>query len=427
MLGGLIMDNGQWLSNKDLARARSSFYYLDSNPDGTERIFFENAGGSLRLKAAEDAFHEIDSIPDCDGRKHAMAIYLKDIVKKGEDDVRILFNVKGGTIATAQTASQLMYNMVSSVIENASGSNVVTSILEHPSSFDAAESFSQRTGKELRIVKSNPLTGGVIPEDVCALVDKNTCLLNIMYASNLTGAIMDIPTIVKMARKIKPDIYITVDAVQHAPHSIMDFSDLDIDGVNFAPYKFFGTRGLGVAYLSERLAKLPHPKLIQKPEDYWGLGSDSPAQYIVITKILDYVCSFADEQVRRNRRKAFECGMKKLILQERALLNTMLEGTEEEPGLRKIPGVTVYADNADLTTRDLIVAIGFDNIKPADATKEYVKRGIVVFDRIDSSMYSARMLHSFGLTGVVRVSPLHCHTKEEVLQFLKVTQEIAQL
>jgi cysteine desulfurase/selenocysteine lyase len=421
------MDKGIWMSAADMKKVRDSFYLLDHNPDGTKRIFFENAGGSLRLKAAADTFRELDIIPDCDGRKHPLAVWLKSIVTKGEDDVRLIFNVKGGTVATTQTASQIMYNMVSAVIENVPGKNVVTTVLEHPSSFDSAERFAKETGKELRIARSNPKTGGIDVDEVCSLVDKDTCLLNVMYASNLTGAIMDIPAIVKKARAIKPDLYITVDAVQHTPHAIMDFSDLAIDGVNFAPYKFFGVRGLGAAYLSDRLAKLPHPKLLQKPENFWGLGSDAPAQYAVISKIVDYVCSLADEKADQSRREAFVSGMTKIIEQERALLYTMLEGTDKVPGLRHIPGVTVYADNPDLTARDLIVSIGFDNIKPQDATKEYVKRNIVVFDRVDTSIYSERMLHSFGLSGVVRISPLHCHTAEEVEEFLKVTQEIARL
>lgn len=422
----MAFEQGKWLTEKEMERVRDSFYLLNENPDGIPRLFFENAGGSLRLKAAADGFHKMDMIPDCDGRKHPMAKWLKEQVKKGEDDVRLIFNVKGGTVATAQTASQVMYEMVSAVIENVPGTNVVTSVLEHPSSFDSAEKFAQDTGKELRVAPSNPKTGGIDVDAICSLVDQNTCLLNVMYASNLTGAIMDIPAIVKKARAIKPDLFITVDAVQHTPHTVMDFSNLDVDGVNFAPYKFFGVRGLGVAWLSPRLACLPHAKLLQKPKDYWGLGSDAPAQYATVTEIVNYCCSLSEPGIT-DRRKQFESGMGKIVLQERALLHAILEGTEEQPGLRHIQGVTVYADNPDLTQRDLIIAIGFSNLSPTDAVAEYVKRNVIVYDRIDTSLYSERMLHSFGLHGVVRVSPLHCHNKEDVNLFLKVTQEIANL
>lgn len=420
------MEFGKLLSAEDMAKARSSFYLLDKNPDGSKRIFFENAGGSLRLKAAADRFHELDIIPDCDGRKHPLAVELKNLVHKAEDDIRMLFNVQGGSIATGLTASQIMFSMVEAVVENVPGTNVVTTVLEHPSSYDSAETFAERTGKELRVAPSNMLTGGCEVDDICALVDENTCLLNVMYASNISGAIMDIPAIVKKARSIKPDLYITVDAVQHTPHAVMDLAGLDIDGINFAPYKFFGVRGFGAAWLSDRLSVLPHARLSQKPENFWGLGSDAPAQYAMITTILDYVCSFADNK-EGTRREQFVEGMTKLELHERALLHHMLEGTANTPGLRHIKGVTVYNDNPDLTRRDLILAIGFDNLTPTEATAEYVKRGVVVFDRVDTSLYSVRMLHSFGLKGIVRVSPLHCHNLEDVETFLKVTQELTTL
>ena len=420
------MEFGKLLSAEDMAKARSSFYLLDKNPDGSKRIFFENAGGSLRLKAAADRFHELDIIPDCDGRKHPLAVELKNLVHKAEDDIRMLFNVQGGSIATGLTASQIMFSMVEAVVENVPGTNVVTTVLEHPSSYDSAETFAERTGKELRVAPSNMLTGGCEVDDICALVDENTCLLNVMYASNISGAIMDIPAIVKKARSIKPDLYITVDAVQHTPHAVMDLAGLDIDGINFAPYKFFGVRGFGAAWLSDRLSVLPHARLSQKPENFWGLGSDAPAQYAMITTILDYVCSFADNK-EGTRREQFVEGMTKLELHERALLHHMLEGTANIPGLRHIKGVTVYNDNPDLTRRDLILAIGFDNLTPTEATAEYVKRGVVVFDRVDTSLYSVRMLHSFGLKGIVRVSPLHCHNLEDVETFLKVTQELTTL
>ena len=41
---------------------------------------------------------------------------------------------------------------------------------------------------------------------------------------------------------------------------------------------------------------------------------------------------------------------------------------------------------------------------------------VTVFDRVASSIYSKRMLESFGLEGAVRVSPLHCNTAEETFE-----------
>ena len=79
----------------------------------------------------------------------------------------------------------------------------------------------------------------------------------------------------------------------------------------------------------------------------------------------------------------------------------------------------------DLTKRDLIIGIGFEHLGCTQAVVEYGKRGVTVYERVASSIYSRRMLESFGLEGTVRVSPLHCHSMADVEKFLQVTEEIA--
>jgi vacuolar-type H+-ATPase subunit H len=94
-----------------------------------------------------------------------------------------------------------MFQMVGTVAENIPGTNIVTSVLEHPSAFDAAAFYAEKTGKELRVAQTNPVTGGVDPETIAALVDENTTLLSVMYASNITGAIYNIEEIVRQANR----------------------------------------------------------------------------------------------------------------------------------------------------------------------------------------------------------------------------------
>lgn len=64
---------------------------------------------------------------------------------------------------------------------------------------------------------------------------------------------------------------------------------------------------------------------------------------------------------------------------------------------------------------------------PLQAVREYEKRGVIVYDRLATSIYSKRMLDSFGMDGAVCVSPLHCNTPEDIDQFLRVTQELTKL
>jgi len=232
--------------------------------------------------------------------------------------------------------------------------------------------------------------------------------------------------IVRRAREIKPDLYILVDAVQHAPHGLIDLQKTPVDGINLAPYKFFGCRGSGLSWLSERAAVLPHHKLAGKKPGYWDLGSSAPWQFAVLTEIVDYVCwlggHFSDAT---DRRALFVAGITHIELHERALLALLLDGNENATGMREMPGVEVFLDHEDLTKRDLILGIGFDRIDCTQAVVEYAKHGVTVYERVATSIYSKRMLESFGIAGTVRVSPLHCNSVADVEKFLRITARIA--
>lgn len=421
-------NQGEFFSDGLMRRVKDHFYFVDRDAKGRERLFFDNAGGSFRLKSAAEQFVRIDSIPDCPERIHELAVFLQDVQAKGTADVRTILNAHGGSVYASLTASGGVFDMVRAVVEHIPGMNMVTTVLEHPSSFDAMALYALRLGKELRIAKSNPATGGIDVDEIADLVDKDTCLLSVMYASNISGAKIDVEAIVKRARAIKPDLYIIVDAVQHAPHGLIDLQKTPLDGINIAPYKFFGCRGSGISWLSERAAVLPHHKLSGKKDDFWDLGSAAPWQFAVVTEIVNYVCwlgsHFIDSTDRRTR---FACGMERIELHERALLAHMLNGSETTTGLRGMKHVTVFLDHEDLTQRDLIVAIGFDHLDDTQAVREYERHGVIVYERVSSSLYSKRMLDSFDIHGAIRVSPLHCHSAADIDRFLQVTLQISEL
>ena len=408
---------------------KSCFCYPDADPDLGSRLFFENSGGSLRLKRAVEVKAAVEEFPDCPERTHERALILQRYLNEGKKEIlELVFGAKKGALLTELSASQCMFHIVSVILENCGfGTNAVTSSLEHPSAYDAVRYYCEKTGREFRTVPSNPKTGGIDPIEVEKYVDKDTCLLSIMAASNISGNIMDIKEIVRRARAINPDIYVITDAVQHAPHCLLDVDDLQVDGSNFAPYKFFGVRGCGFGYVSERVAKMRHRKLYGKAEDEWGLGTPTPGNFAAMLAVIDYVCSIGKHFIDTEDRKVlYSEGMRRIHLQERALLYRMLEGTDRTPGLRHIPGVEVYVDIDDLTQKDLIVAMGIRGMDFIDCRNEYQRRGVTVYERVRSSLYSKRIVESLGLEGAMRVSPLHCHGKEDIDKFLRITADMAK-
>lgn len=420
---------GKLFDATELNELRKKFKYVEAQANGKKRVFFDNAGGSLRLIDAEERFHAIDLHPDASEHLNTLALELLDIENKGREDIRTLFNAKHGAIATGYTASQLMMEAVRIVSENVKGTNVVTTCLEHPSSFDAMSMYAEKYGRELRVAQANPLTGGIDTEEVVSLIDKDTAIVSVMAASNISGHIMDIAAIAKQAKAINPDIIVISDAVQHAPHGAIDPENDGIDVMNFAPYKFFGIRGFALMYISDRVKDWPHHRLLGSPSDNWEIGSPGTANFAAMSAIVDYVCGLGTKAAAQvvDRRQLFEAGMKRIADHERALLELMLEGTETAPGLRHIPGINVKMDDPDLNKRDLIIGIEFANMDAVKAREELEKRGVVAFERMGNSIYSARMLEQFNSPGVVRMSPLHVNTPEEITFFLNVCAEVAAL
>lgn len=420
---------GKLFTSQEIAELRSQFSFVDTDKNGNHRLFFDNAGGSLRLKKAEEAFKKTDELPDASEHANELALELLDIENKGRDDIRTIFGTPKGAIATGYTASQLMMEAVRIMSENAKGTNCVTSSLEHPSSFDAMTMYAQKYNRELRVVPANRSTGNIDTDDVLNRVDKNTAILSIMSASNISGHIIDIHTIALEARKINPDIIIISDAVQHAPHGVLNPEESGIDVMNFAPYKFFGIRGFGLMYLSDRVKNFEHHKLLGKPSDDWEIGSPATAHFAAMSAIVDYVCQIGtwNAPSERDRRQLFISGMHKIAAHEQALLDILVNGTEKVPGLRNIKGVTVKMDDTDLSQRDLITGFEFNNMDASQGRTELEKRGMIAFERIASSIYSHRMLEQFNSPGVVRISPLHVNTAAEMEEFLFAVKDVAAL
>lgn len=418
---------GQLFDDELMNEIRSKFCRIDTDFDGSRRLFFENAGGSLRLRSAYQVGDELDEYPDCFMRDHPASVKLNSYVLQGRKDFMTLVGAKSGAIATALTASAVMFKIAEPIVEHSRGTNIVTTVMEHPTGVDSFRYYGEKYGKEVRIAPANKKTGGVDTEGLLALVDENTAAINVISASNMTGAMTDLKTIVSEARKINPDIYIITDAVQHAPHGVIDVEDIPVDAVNMAPYKFFGTRGFGIAWISDRVKDLPHAKVLDMWPDMWELGSTAPAQWASISEIVNYVAWIGSKFLGSdNKRELVVEGMNRIHLQEQALLNHLLYGSDGKSGLVDMDGVETFFDFSDLDNRDLIIGIHFDNMDCKQAVAEYGKRGVIVYDR-EAAHYYSRQVAEFDTDGMVRVSPLHCNTIAEMEEFLDISREIASL
>ena len=165
------LPQGELFSEALMREVRERFLGIERDHHGRERLYFDNAGGSFRLKAAVERFAQVDAIPDNAERIHETAVELQAMQARGADDLRTILNATGGSVYPSLTASGAMFDMVRAVAENVPGTNMVTTALEHPSAFDAMRLYAERLGRELRVARSNPVTGGVDVDAIVGLVD----------------------------------------------------------------------------------------------------------------------------------------------------------------------------------------------------------------------------------------------------------------
>lgn len=409
------------------AELRDKFAYVDHDHHQTKRLFLDNSGGSFRLKEAVADWAENDLIPDCPERIHANALEMIETIEQGNQAIAMMVGAKSGQPFLRYSASLCNFEILYIASEYLPGTNVVTTVLEHPSSFDACSQACQKFGKELRVAPVNPITGAIDPDEIVKLVDENTAFVNLIYASNITGAILDLESLVPRLRAIKPDLYVITDSVQHTPHHLVNFDKIGLDACTMAPYKMFGPRGIGVAWVSDRFAKLPHFKLSGKPETEWSVGSPAPAFYKALTTVRDYVAWLGQKAGQdMPGDNDYEKGMNAIFLHEKALLHYLLHGDDSQVGLDQMDGVTVHFLSQGIEDKDCILGLSFGDEDPTTSTKRYGEENVTVYERSANSIYSVRMIEALGLKGVVRVSPLHVQTIDEMRQFLQITQKLAR-
>lgn len=143
------------------------------------------------------------------------------------------------------------------------GDHVVTTCLEHNSVLRPLEALKQSGIIEYDVA---PLTDGKLTaQAVLSLVRKNTRLVAVTAASNVTG---EAPDLAEIRRLLPPQVLFVVDGAQGGGHLHIHMQEMGIDALALAGHKgLFAMQGAAALLLSERMN--PKPLLCG------GTGSES--------------------------------------------------------------------------------------------------------------------------------------------------------
>lgn len=132
------------------------------------------------------------------------------------------------------------------------GDHVITTAMEHNS---VLRPLLSRKDIAVSIVSTDS-QGRVLPSDIERKIQENTKLIVCTHSSNVTGTILPIDEIGKIARK--HHIYFLVDAAQSAGILPIDFRNLPVDLMAFAGHKsLLGPQGTGFLYVNGSFDLIP--------------------------------------------------------------------------------------------------------------------------------------------------------------------------
>ena len=404
---------------------REKFMHVDKCPFEGERIFFENAGGSLRLKSVVETSALYASYPDNQGRENEASKALVRSIENGKAKMRLFFNADRGDVIVGESGTELLFRLIrTAALELPRGGAMLSSTLEHPASMSAMKKWAKNTQRNHIIVEHDDGLGTVDEKAYLKKLTSDVRVVSVVHTSPVTGMTVDLEKITREVRNIAPDCIIIVDGIQHSSHGAIDVQKYDIDGYVVSPYKMFSRHGYGVAWVSDKLCALGKEQLVGGPSQNWELGTRDAGSYATFSDVVDYLdwlgSNFTNSESARERLEASSLAIKS---HEQELVNLALHGSENLVGLIKNEQIEIIGDLAS-TSREGVVSFYLKNNPSSLIVEKLRQRKIRVHIRKDDH-YCGNILKPLNQKDCIRFSICHYNSKAEVIEFLKAINEIS--
>lgn len=216
-------------------------------------IYFDNAATTYPkpenvYQAVNKCMREYCANPGRSG--HKLSMEAGRVILEARELVAELFGVKKSeNIIFGLNATDALNTAIKGMVKQ--GDHIITTSMEHNSVLRPLKQL-ENIGIETTIIMCNE-SGELSLSELEANIKSNTKVIVTTHASNVTGTIMPIKEIGKIAKQNKL-LYI-IDAAQTAGVYKLNVSDINVDVLTFTGHKgLMGPQGVGGFYVKEGVA-----------------------------------------------------------------------------------------------------------------------------------------------------------------------------
>jgi cysteine desulfurase family protein (TIGR01976 family) len=412
-------------------RIRAQFPSLSLTHGRRARIYFDNPAGTQvpkqMLRRMQD--YLLNSVGNSGGAFTTSAD-TDSLMAETREGMARFFNARSPTeVVFGAAMTALTFDMTFALEPSFSpGDEIIVTRMDHDGNVSPWRLLAQRRGLTLKVLDFDAETYRFDLTELDRLLTKRTKLIAVNYTSNITGTTNDVGAVTRRAKEAGAMVY--VDAVQFAPHGVIDVQAIGCDFLVCSAYKFFGPH-LGILWgrqdLLERLAPLKVRAATDDLPFRYELGTPPFEQLAALLGTLEYYAWVGGITGKSSAAVATlgeRIGMGKRAMQayEESLSLRLIDG------LRALSGIRIHGITSASEMHDRISTISFTRagIAPLHIARELAKREIYVWN---GHNFAIDMIEKLGLAstgGVVRAGPVHYNTIAEVDRFLNAMEDIVR-
>lgn len=410
--------------NWSLNQVRAQFPALSQYHNQRPVTFFDGPGGSQVPQSVLDAMvaylgHYNSNL----GGHYFSSQMTVDVMSHARQSVQALLNAPSEqNIVFGANMTSLTFQLSRAISRDWQvGDEVIVTSLDHYSNVSSWQQAAEDKGAIVHQVRVNPEDCTLDMEHFRHLLNEKTKLVAVTFASNTTGTIVDVQSIVEMAHSVGAKVY--VDAVHYLPHRLVDVQALGCDFLACSAYKFFGPH-VGIAYIADPWLEGLRPYKVEPATNVgpgrFETGTQSFEGLAGVAAAVEYLAQFGDKNATLRTR----------LEQSYALYNRHEESLSEHflNRLSALDGVTLYGLTcASSEKRTPTFAIRFEQHSPEFIAKTLGEQNVCVWN---GHFYALGLIRQLGLEqsgGVIRIGCMHYNTVEEIDLLFNILESILDL